>query len=428
MTVVPHCWKTGVSISATAHLAFVAANCAFIEYLPPQLCHERLRRELAHEELELRSDGTIPSRASPDWESNSIGTPSTATGWRDGDDWFRQRERWLAFAAVAVVPALVVIGPILTFLVMSLFRVENNQIVREVNLANYAEVFGNPTYRGLRGVALALRPGRRLHPAHRLPGGLVRLAPAGASAQHPAAADRVAALHELHRETLRVARGAGLNGLLNQALVGMGILDEPSKAFLYNQRAVLMTMTVIFLPFVILPVFISLERIPSRLLEASHDLGATPLRTFRRVVLPLSLPGTVAGALFVFVLAMGDFITPQMVGGTSGFTYGRLIWSQFGLAYNWPLGSAMAVLLATSRSSWRQATPRARSEFSRGALTRERVVEAVAGLLPRSAARPLLAGADQRPLLGRRPGRWADSVGQLFAGAVPHGLVRSGRH
>ena len=141
----------------------------------------------------------------------------------------------------------------------------------------------------------------------------------------------------------------GLNGLLNQALVGVGILDEPSKAFLYNQRAVLMTMTVIYLPFVILPVFISLERIPHRLLEASNDLGANPLRTFHRVVLPLSLPGTVAGAFFAFVLALGDFITPQMVGGTTGFTFGRLIWSQFGLAYNWPLGAAMAaVLLATA--------------------------------------------------------------------------------
>jgi L-alanine-DL-glutamate epimerase-like enolase superfamily enzyme len=75
LTVVPHCWKTGVSISATAHLAFVAANCAFIEYLPPQLCHERLRRELAHEELELQSDGTIPLPRKPglgvelDWDT-----------------------------------------------------------------------------------------------------------------------------------------------------------------------------------------------------------------------------------------------------------------------------------------------------------------------------------------------------------------------
>jgi spermidine/putrescine transport system permease protein len=100
---------------------------------------------------------------------------------------------------------------------------------------------------------------------------------------------------------------------------------------------------------VILPVFISLERIPHRLLEASTDLGASQWRTFRHVVLPLSLPGTVAGALFAFVLALGDFVTPQMVGGTSGFTFGRLIWSQFGLAYNWPLGAAMAgVLLATA--------------------------------------------------------------------------------
>jgi spermidine/putrescine transport system permease protein len=99
---------------------------------------------------------------------------------------------------------------------------------------------------------------------------------------------------------------------------------------------------------VILPVFISLERIPRRLLEASSDLGAGKLHTFRRIILPLSLPGTVAGSLFAFILAMGDFVTPQMVGGTSGFTFGRLIWSQFGLAYNWPLGSAMAaILLAT---------------------------------------------------------------------------------
>jgi spermidine/putrescine transport system permease protein len=67
--------------------------------------------------------------------------------------------------------------------------------------------------------------------------------------------------------------------------------------------------------------------------------------TFRKVVLPLSLPGAIAGALFAFVLALGDFVTPQMVGGPSGFTFGRVIWSQFGLAYNWPFGAAMGVVL-----------------------------------------------------------------------------------
>jgi L-alanine-DL-glutamate epimerase-like enolase superfamily enzyme len=75
LQIVPHCWKTGVSISATAHLAFVTDHCAFIEYLPPQLCHERLRRELAKEELDLRPDGTIPLPAKPglgvelDWDA-----------------------------------------------------------------------------------------------------------------------------------------------------------------------------------------------------------------------------------------------------------------------------------------------------------------------------------------------------------------------
>lgn len=260
------------------------------------------------------------------------------------------RGRWLVFAAVAIVPALAVVAPILSFLVLSLFRVEDNQIVREVGLGNYAEVFGNPTYRGtllgslwlctqvaaftlLIGYPVAWFVWRRRGRTRNI---LLLLT--------------VLPLFMSYIVKLYAIRAAlGLNGLLNQVLVGLGILDEPSKAFLFNQGAVLMTMTVIFLPFVILPVFISLERIPRRLLEASDDLGATPRRTFLRVVLPLSLPGTVAGALFAFVLAMGDFITPQMVGGTSGFTYGRLIWSQFGLAYNWPLGSAMAaVLLATA--------------------------------------------------------------------------------
>ena len=137
----------------------------------------------------------------------------------------------------------------------------------------------------------------------------------------------------------------GLNGLVNQMLLGLGILEKPSQIFLFNQRAVLITMAVIYLPFVILPIFLALERIPRSLLQASLDLGAGGWDTFRRIVLPLSLPGTIAGALFAFVLALGDFITPQMVGGTTGFTIGRVIFSQFGLAYNWPFGAAMAAIL-----------------------------------------------------------------------------------
>lgn len=137
----------------------------------------------------------------------------------------------------------------------------------------------------------------------------------------------------------------GLNGFLNQVLVGTGILDMPTKAFLFNQTTVTLAMTFIYLPFGILPIFLSLERIPQSLINAAEDLGASPGKVFRDVVLPLSLPGAIAGALFVMVLAMGDFLTPQMLGGTNGFTFGRAIWSQFGLAYNWPFGAALAVVL-----------------------------------------------------------------------------------
>jgi spermidine/putrescine transport system permease protein len=137
----------------------------------------------------------------------------------------------------------------------------------------------------------------------------------------------------------------GLNGLVNQTLLGLGLVEKPSQIFLFNQRAVLFTMVVIYLPFVVLPIFLALERIPKSLLHASIDLGANAFDTFRRIVLPLSLPGTIGGALFAFVLALGDFITPQMVGGTTGFTIGRVIFSQFGLAYNWPFGAAMAAIL-----------------------------------------------------------------------------------
>ena len=138
----------------------------------------------------------------------------------------------------------------------------------------------------------------------------------------------------------------GLNGFLNKALVAIGILQEPSTLFVFNMNAILLTLTLLLIPFAILPIFLSLERIPQVLLRASDDLGASGLQTFLRITLPLSLPGVASAASFVFVLAIGDFLTPQMVGGISGFTFGRILYSQFGTAYNWPFGAALSVALA----------------------------------------------------------------------------------
>jgi spermidine/putrescine transport system permease protein len=138
----------------------------------------------------------------------------------------------------------------------------------------------------------------------------------------------------------------GLNGFLNKVLVTLGILQQPSTLFLFNMNAILLTLTLLLIPFAILPIFLALERIPQVLQRASDDLGASGLQTFLRITLPLSLPGVASAASFVFVLAIGDFLTPQMVGGVSGFTFGRILYSQFGTAYNWPFGAALSVALA----------------------------------------------------------------------------------
>lgn len=254
--------------------------------------------------------------------------------------------RWLLFLAAAALPLLFVLVPIGAFLTTSFFRVENGVIRADFTLANYAAFFGGWTYVGtflgtlwlcLQVVLLSIAIGYPIAwSIWRRSGGL-RYALL-LLAVMPLFMSYIVKLY-----TLRAM--LGLNGLLNQVLVGIGLLDAPSQFFLFNQRAVLITMTVIYLPFVVLPIFLSLERIPRGLLAASADLGAGAFDTFRRIVLPLSLPGTIAGGLFAFVLALGDFVTPQMVGGTTGFTIGRIIWSQFGLAYNWPFGSAISAIL-----------------------------------------------------------------------------------
>ncbi|QIG52235.1 ABC transporter permease [Nordella sp. HKS 07] len=255
-------------------------------------------------------------------------------------------KRWLVFLGVAFVPALLIVAPITSFLVLSLYRAEKNLIIREITFGNYANFFGNWTYFGtfLGTVLLCLE----------VMGAAVLIGYPVAwfiwqqkgSRRYLLLLLAVMPLFMSYIVKLYTLRSMlGLNGLVNQALLGLGILERPSQAFLFNQRAVLITMVVIYLPFVILPIFLALERIPRSLLQASLDLGAGGWDTFRRIVLPLSLPGTVAGALFAFVLALGDFVTPQMVGGTTGFTIGRVIYSQFGLAYDWPFGAAMATIL-----------------------------------------------------------------------------------
>lgn len=134
----------------------------------------------------------------------------------------------------------------------------------------------------------------------------------------------------------------GSNGLFNQVLKYLGIIEEPLTFLLYSPTAIIITLVFIFTPFTILPVYSSLQNISVDLLEAARDLGASRMSTFYRVMLPLSMPGVITGFIFSFVLAAGDYVTPQMVGGTEGLMVGRVVQDQFGMTYNWPFGSALA--------------------------------------------------------------------------------------
>jgi spermidine/putrescine transport system permease protein len=134
----------------------------------------------------------------------------------------------------------------------------------------------------------------------------------------------------------------GSDGVLNGFLQYLHITHQPVEFFLYSPFAVIITLTHIYTPFTLLPIYASLEHIPRNLLEASHDLGSSPWSTFRRVILPLSLPGVLAGATFAFVLTLGDFLAPLLVGGPSGVMISNVVVSLFGAAYNWPLGAAIS--------------------------------------------------------------------------------------
>jgi spermidine/putrescine transport system permease protein len=134
----------------------------------------------------------------------------------------------------------------------------------------------------------------------------------------------------------------GSEGVLNTLLLYVHLTKHPLEFLLYSPFAVVLTLTHIYTPFAFLPIYASLEHIPRNMVEASHDLGGSPLQTFWRVIFPLSIPGVVAGATFAFVLSLGDFLAPLLLGGPSGIMISNIVVSLFGAAYNWPLGAAIS--------------------------------------------------------------------------------------
>ena len=140
----------------------------------------------------------------------------------------------------------------------------------------------------------------------------------------------------------------GFNGVLNSALLALGLIEKPLTFLLYNEFAVVLTLAHAWAPFAILPIFVSIQKIDPSLLEAATDLGNSKLESFLRVTLPLTVPGIIAACLIIFIPTVGDYVTPSLVGGSDGKMIANLIQVQFGAANNWPLGATLSLIAMLS--------------------------------------------------------------------------------
>jgi spermidine/putrescine transport system permease protein len=133
-------------------------------------------------------------------------------------------------------------------------------------------------------------------------------------------------------------------GFINQALLNAGVIQVPLD-LMFNEGAVIIAMVYIMIPFMFLPIYASIEKLDAPLIEASQDLGAGRIRTFWRVILPLTLPGIVGGSVIVFIPSLGNFIVPALLGGAKVVMIGNLVEQQFLYARNWPFGAALAMMI-----------------------------------------------------------------------------------
>ena len=146
---------------------------------------------------------------------------------------------------------------------------------------------------------------------------------------------------------LRVYAWKGIladQGVLNRALMALGITSEPIQ-MLYTDVSMLVGMTYVYLPFMVLPLYANLVKMDFRLLEAAHDLGASPFKAFWLVTVPLSRAGIIAGFMLVFIPSVGEFVIPSLLGGPENIMIGRVVWDEMFTSNNWPRATALAVVM-----------------------------------------------------------------------------------
>jgi spermidine/putrescine transport system permease protein len=241
---------------------------------------------------------------------------------------------------------LFIVLPCGLMILISFWRVENQEMVRELSLKNYNTIFSRYVYYAtvLKSIRIALIS-TAVSVIVALPIAYVLSFKVGRLKHYifPLLVISLWVGYLLRAFSWRLTLGD--NGILNGLLMATGITERPLDLLLYSPVAVILALTNLAVPFALIPIYTAFEQIPRPLMDAASDLGAGSVSRFFLVTAPMALHGIVLGACFAFILSFGDYLAPVLVGGPSGMMVSNLASSQFGASFQWPMGSAIAVVM-----------------------------------------------------------------------------------
>jgi len=252
-----------------------------------------------------------------------------------------------------LLPALLLLAvylviPVAMLVVMSFYRSTMFGITRDFSLGNYAHFAGNPMfpYLLLKSIRMALTVTvLSLLVSYPFAYFLARMS--GRFKTALLILVMVPFWTSYLIRTMAWLPILGIKGVVNYSLLSLQLVTKPVEVFLFNEFSVILTLVHIYLPYMVVPIFLSLDRLDVRLLEAAGDLGANPLRAFWHVTLPLSMPGVGGGIVMVFIAGFGAYVTPKLLGGSSGIMFGNVLADQYSGTFNWPFGAVLALIMIT---------------------------------------------------------------------------------
>lgn len=254
-----------------------------------------------------------------------------------------RRARALQLTPVMIFYGVFFVAPLAIFFLYSFWSVDGYDIVAQWTLGNYADAVSDPVYRTLMrntlviaGIASVATIAIAYAFAHALRFHLARW-------QEPLLLLVLVALFSGYLVRIYAWRTIlGNDGIVNEGLRALGVIEQPLSALLYNRWAAILVLVNFAVPVAILPIYAALQNVQEDAIEAARDLGCGRLSAFRRVTLPLAWPGIFFAFALTFVIAAGDYVVPQLVGGSSGTMVGKIISDKFALAFDWPGGAALA--------------------------------------------------------------------------------------